>query len=312
MSLDLRLLTAAQAWRFGGFAFLALATYGVLPGYFAWPAGLGDMAIGATAPLMAVALVRRPGTAASRAFRTWQVLGILDLVVAVGSAAVVPLLFPVFAASTVSPTAMTRMPLVLIPGFLVPGFIILHLISLLQARRVAHAGNGPWMRIAGGSRLDPLAPSTPSGVRACPQLADRERSGVDGEVRDRAAASISAVAARGRATITDNSTSFLKRQIPRPSKEPAEGAVAGAHQQDGGPGRDKTISRREKRESEPHQDRGTKRGEDEAECTRRNRPGPDRRCRRGRRGGGRSARAPEKQQGTRRTAPRRATCTGPR
>jgi len=41
---DLRFITATQAWRFGGFAFLVLDTYRVLP---AWPAGLGDMAIGA-------------------------------------------------------------------------------------------------------------------------------------------------------------------------------------------------------------------------------------------------------------------------
>ena len=40
---DLSLLTAIQAWRFAGFAFIALYAYGVLPGNFAWPAGLGDI-----------------------------------------------------------------------------------------------------------------------------------------------------------------------------------------------------------------------------------------------------------------------------
>ena len=39
-------------------------TYGVLPGIFAWPAGLGDMAIGATAPLVLSGLLRRPDFAA--------------------------------------------------------------------------------------------------------------------------------------------------------------------------------------------------------------------------------------------------------
>ena len=72
---DLPLVTATQAWRFGGFAFLALYAYGVLPGYFAWPAGLGDMAIGAAAPWMLVGLVRDPGFAASRRFVFWNVLG---------------------------------------------------------------------------------------------------------------------------------------------------------------------------------------------------------------------------------------------
>ena len=50
LTLDLRLATGIQAWRFAGVGFLALYTYGVLPGRFAWPAGLGDMAIGLTAP----------------------------------------------------------------------------------------------------------------------------------------------------------------------------------------------------------------------------------------------------------------------
>ena len=47
---DLPLITAVQARRFAGFGFLALYAHGVLPGMFAWPAGLGDMAIGLTAP----------------------------------------------------------------------------------------------------------------------------------------------------------------------------------------------------------------------------------------------------------------------
>lgn len=135
---DLRFVTATQAWRFGGFAFLALYTYGVLPGYFAWPAGLGDMAIGAAAPWMLVALAREPGFAASRRFVTWNVLGILDLIVAVTVGAVVPLLFP-NVISSIPTGAMTRLPLVLIPGFFVPGYIILHVIALAHARRAASA-----------------------------------------------------------------------------------------------------------------------------------------------------------------------------
>ena len=49
LAIDLPLATAVQAWRFAGFAFLALYAHGVLPGVFVWPAGLGDMAIGITA-----------------------------------------------------------------------------------------------------------------------------------------------------------------------------------------------------------------------------------------------------------------------
>ena len=138
LMIDLRFVTATQAWRFGGFAFLALYTYGVLPGYFAWPAGLGDMAIGAAAPWILLGLAREPGFAASRRFVSWNVLGILDLIVAVTVGAVVPLLFP-NVISSIPTGAMTRLPLVLIPGFFVPGYIILHVIALAHARRAASA-----------------------------------------------------------------------------------------------------------------------------------------------------------------------------
>ena len=136
LTADLSFITATQAWRFGGFAFLALYAYGVLPGYFARPAGLGDMAIGATAPWMLVGLAREPGFAASRKFVTWNVLGVLDLIVAVSVGAVVPLLFP-NVVSAIPMDAMTRLPLVLIPGFFVPAYIVLHVIALAQSRRAA-------------------------------------------------------------------------------------------------------------------------------------------------------------------------------
>jgi hypothetical protein len=84
---DLRLLTAIQAWRAAGLGFLALSTNGVLPGLFAWPAGLGDIAIGVTAPWVVLALIRRPEFSGSRLFVVWNILGILDLVVAVSMGA---------------------------------------------------------------------------------------------------------------------------------------------------------------------------------------------------------------------------------
>ena len=69
---------------------------------------------------------------------SWNVLGILDLIVAVTVGAVVPLLFP-NVISSIPTGAMTRLPLVLIPGFFVPGYIILHVIALAHARRAASA-----------------------------------------------------------------------------------------------------------------------------------------------------------------------------
>jgi len=78
-SADIRLVAAIEAWRLAGFGFISLYVYGVLPGRFAWPAGLGDMAIGFTAPWIVLALVRRPSFAGSRLFVIWNLLGILDL-----------------------------------------------------------------------------------------------------------------------------------------------------------------------------------------------------------------------------------------
>ena len=136
LSVDLRVIAGIQAWRWAGFGFLTLYTYKVLPGIFAWPAGLGDIAIGVTAPLVLAALLRRPGFAASKSFVAWNLSGILDLIVAVSIGAVVPLLAPNLY-GTVTSAPMTQLPLVLIPTYLVPTFLMLHLTALFQARRLA-------------------------------------------------------------------------------------------------------------------------------------------------------------------------------
>jgi hypothetical protein len=136
LSADLRLIVGIQAWRWAGFGFLTLYSYRVLPGIFAWPAGLGDMAIGVTAPLVLARLLRRPDFAASKSFVAWNLGGILDLTVAVSIGALVPLLAPSLY-GTVTTAPMAQLPLVLVPTFLVPMFLMLHLTALLQARRLS-------------------------------------------------------------------------------------------------------------------------------------------------------------------------------
>ena len=131
---DLSLLTAIQSWRFAGFGFIALSVSGVLPGAFAWPAGLGDMAIGLTAPWVAVWVARRPGFAAGRLFVIWNLLGILDLVAAVANGAFNQVL-ATGAAGEITTAPMAQLPLVLIPAFLVPLFLMLHVTALFQARQ---------------------------------------------------------------------------------------------------------------------------------------------------------------------------------
>jgi hypothetical protein len=136
LSFDPRLATAIQGWRAAGFGFLALYAYGVLPGAFAWPAGLGDIAIGVTAPWVALALIRRPDFATSRFFVIWNLLGILDLIVALSMGGVSATLAS-GSAGEVTTAPMSQLPLVLIPIYLVPLFVILHLAALFRVRRQA-------------------------------------------------------------------------------------------------------------------------------------------------------------------------------
>jgi hypothetical protein len=137
---DLRLLAAIQAWRWAGFGFLALYAHGVLPGLFAFPAGLGDIAVGFTAPWMMLGLIRDPSFAASRRFVIWNILGITDLVVAVSMGTICSGFIPGLTGNITS-SPMSQMPLVLIPAYFVPIFIMLHFTALSQARRLACSEN---------------------------------------------------------------------------------------------------------------------------------------------------------------------------
>jgi hypothetical protein len=135
LSLDLRLIAGMQAWRWAGLGFLSLYAQKVLPAVFALPAGLGDMAIGVTAPWIILALVRQPGFAARGTFIRWNVLGILDLVVAI-SIGTVSAILATGAPGEISTAPMATLPLLLIPAFLVPLFLMLHTAALMQSRQL--------------------------------------------------------------------------------------------------------------------------------------------------------------------------------
>jgi hypothetical protein len=128
LSLNPRTLTFVQSWRIAGFTFLALYAAGLLPGVLALPAGWGDIAIGATAPLAAIKLAN---FSRRRAFVFWQILGILDLVTAITMGTTASLISP----HEVAPSLMTELPMSLIPTFGVPLFIMLHVICIAQAMR---------------------------------------------------------------------------------------------------------------------------------------------------------------------------------
>jgi hypothetical protein len=135
LSLDLRLIAGIQAWRWAGLGFLSLYAYNVLPAVFALPAGLGDMAIGITAPWIIVSLVRKPAFAASAAFIRWNVFGILDLVVALSIGTLSGIL-ATGAPGEITTAPMQTLPLLLIPAFLVPLFLMLHTAALMQSRQM--------------------------------------------------------------------------------------------------------------------------------------------------------------------------------
>jgi len=128
LSLNPGILTFVQSWRIAGFVFLALYTVGLLPGVFALPAGWGDIAIGATAPLAALKLAN---FSRRRGFVFWQVLGIFDLVMALTLGTTARWISP----NEVSTALMTVLPLSLIPTFAVPLLIMLHVVCIAQARR---------------------------------------------------------------------------------------------------------------------------------------------------------------------------------
>jgi len=124
-------LVGLQVYRLRGGVFLLRWAAGALPGAFALPAGIGDVLVGALAVPAALFLQsgRRGGRTAAYA---WNVLGILDLLVAITMGALTTTgRLPV----AVQNTATRSYPLVMIPAFAVPLSLILHGLSLRQLRR---------------------------------------------------------------------------------------------------------------------------------------------------------------------------------
>jgi hypothetical protein len=84
-------------------------------------------------------LSKDPGAAATRGFRLWNALGILDFVIAFTTATICAMVMTTDVPPTIAP--MGRLPLVLIPAFMVPLFAMLHIIALMQSMRAkASAG----------------------------------------------------------------------------------------------------------------------------------------------------------------------------
>ncbi|MGB9304589.1 MAG: hypothetical protein WCB92_13195 [Mycobacterium sp.] len=119
-------LLISQTARWLGGVFLVLEVGGQLPGFFAYPAAFGDIAIGLTACVAVIALIWSTSTSIPIA---WSVLGLLDFVGAVGTAFLASQALAIV--HTDPPTSVfTQWPMVLFPTYLVPFSIILHITTI--------------------------------------------------------------------------------------------------------------------------------------------------------------------------------------
>jgi hypothetical protein len=114
---------------FGGTAFVLMMAIGHLPALFALPAGLGDIAAGIAAPLVALRLARGTGRRAALWFNAF---GMTDLISDLTLGALTG-----YALVNVTPSgaSISELPLVLIPSAAVPLLFALHITSVSGLRR---------------------------------------------------------------------------------------------------------------------------------------------------------------------------------
>lgn len=146
--------------RVAGVAFLLYLALGRLPALFALPAGLGDIAAGIAAPLVARRLARGTGRRAALWFNAF---GLTDLVTALALGALTG-----FGLLNVTPssTPLTELPLALIPTAGVPLLFALHITSLSALARAPR----PASSAAGAPAVDATPP-----VAGPPSPASRAR-----------------------------------------------------------------------------------------------------------------------------------------
>lgn len=126
-------LVSYQGYRVTGLIFVKLGADGFLPGFFALPAGIGDMLTGVLAIGAAIALWRKSPWAQTFAYAV-NIFGVADLVNAITMA-----LLSIVASDAASPLLMYPLPIV--PTFGVPLAFIVHTLSLWQLHRRARASS---------------------------------------------------------------------------------------------------------------------------------------------------------------------------
>jgi hypothetical protein len=138
LAVPLPALIGLNATRLGGVFFLIVAADGRLSAPFAPVAGSGDMIVGLLAiPLAVMASGGADGRPAW--FGLWNVLGALDLVVAV-SLGVLSAPGTPFRVFTEGPgtQAMTTLPWAFVPAMIVPLFLLIHVTIAAKLRPLRH------------------------------------------------------------------------------------------------------------------------------------------------------------------------------
>jgi len=119
LSVGVRVLVALHITRFVGVYFLALYRDGLLPRDFAVPAGWGDIMV-AIGAIIVLAAFRTDTQIGRTAYFTWNVLGLLDILLVLGNGA------RMMRADRLLQAGFTSLPLILLPLFLVPIIIVTH------------------------------------------------------------------------------------------------------------------------------------------------------------------------------------------
>lgn len=140
------ILAGVQFYRVFGVVFLALYFAELLPAAFALPAGAGDLAVGLAAPAVAW-LYHTRAQGSGGALLGWNLVGILDLAIAV-AIGFLTAPGPLQAFALEAPNRLiTAWPLVLVPAFAVPLSVFLHLAVLRRLKSAA-------MEVPGGRPVE--------------------------------------------------------------------------------------------------------------------------------------------------------------
>jgi hypothetical protein len=125
--INVRRIVLLHVTRFVGIAFLVLYQRGELPYAFAVPGGIGDIVVATFA--LPVALAPLEPILLRRALRIWNMVGLVDIVLVVATAARLNLADPA------QMHALTELPLSLLPTFLVPLLVASHVIIFFRLAR---------------------------------------------------------------------------------------------------------------------------------------------------------------------------------